>query len=267
MIGQWVPAVRTPAAPFDVARAYGRVLTDILGKVQPITIAIVHAHGAFETGNFASCWCHGPGNIKASAKWTGLFTTIKLNELLERDGKKVYIWFDPVLGELISKNGPARYPDKPRTNPDGHEQCRMRAFLTLADGIRNKIEFLAKPHWRPVLEFAIKGDPAGYVHGLAERTYFTAREAPYARGVISLTKSLLPIATKAAMEPEPLPPEEDEQLCRDMAECHRFELPEWLRKRVAQITALTASEMWDAAAEDIRRGRDAAVRGDGDDDT
>jgi hypothetical protein len=263
MIAKWVPAVRTPATPADVSRAYAAALSNYVGKHRPEAVAVLHAQGALETGRFAACWGHNAGNIKAGKQYAGQYCTIKLNEILVRNGKRVTVWFSP-LGELTSKNGTV-VAGTESADPPGHAQTRMRSYDTLADGITDKIRFLTGTRWRPSLERALAGDPSGYVETVRAAGYFTADLAPYSRAVVSLFKQYLPLARAQAVEPEPLPPEEEEQMCLDMAACFRTELPEWLRMRVAQITALTAQQMLDESAEARRKAvQDAVLRvGDG----
>jgi hypothetical protein len=226
MIANWVPAELTPATPEHVSRAYRTALTNMVGVPSDLAVAVLHAQGALETGHFKSCWNGNAGNIKAGELYEGLYTCIKLNEVLS--GRTV--WFAP-NGELDGKDGPVK--GKEWENPPGHPQTRMRAYLSLAGGVEDKIRFLLKERWRPALELAWEGNPAAYVEAIRERGYFTAALEPYRRAVVSLTAKYLPVAeaTRQVIVAPPLPPDSDE-LCRDMAACHRFELPDWLVARV-----------------------------------
>lgn len=257
MITRWVPPIRTPAPALVVSRAYAETLRKRV-PASDMAVAILHAHGALETGHFRECWNGNAGNIKAGMLWKGRYTTIKLNEVLKRNGTRVTVWFSP-FGELTSKNGTI-VPGTESMNPPGHLQTRMRAYESLADGIEDKVDFLFDPRWRPALDDVLAGNPAGYVEKIHVRGYFTAPLEPYRRAVVSLAKTLLPLAAQTSDEPATLPPDEDRQLCLDMATCHRFELPQWLRDRVNQDLAATAAQMREDNREAETAARDALVR-------
>lgn len=264
--GTYVSPVRTPITAIEAVIGFRDGCKRRWGFVpKPETVAVLTAQSAGESARWASMWNRNPSNIKHENTREGLFTAIRLNELELRNGKLVYVWYDPILGELLSKNGPARYPDKPHTLGPGHPQCRMRAFATFAEGVLDKLAFLDKPRMTPAKAAVVAGKPDLYVHECKVQRYFSADEAAYMRMVVSLFKTYLPIARAQTAEPEQLPPEDEEQLCLDLAECHRFELPEWLRTKVAQIQALTAQQAYDDSAEERRREvLDAVLRvGDG----
>jgi hypothetical protein len=259
----WIPAVRTVITPQEAVAGFRVACKRRWNTTRPETVAVLTAQSALESARWAAMWRFNPSNIKASPAYEGLYCTIKLNEQELRDGKKQYVWYEP-RGELLSKSGPIK-PGTETVDPPGHRQCWMRAFQTFGDGVNDKLAFLDRPKREAAKAAALAGKPDLYVHECHKIGYFTADEAPYMRACVSLFKTFLPLARKQTEEPVPLPPEEEERTCIDMAECLRFELPEWLRNRVAQITALTASEMWDRAAEEIRKGRDADVAEDEDD--
>jgi hypothetical protein len=244
MIANWVPAELTPARPEDVSRAYRTALTNMLGAPTDLAVAVLHAHGALETGHFKSCWNHNAGNIKAGQMYEGLYCCIKLNEVL---GGRT-IWFDP-RGQLDGRDGPIKGPVY--DIPPGHPQTRMRAYLSLAGGVEDKIRFLLKDRWRDALEMAWDGDPAAYVDAIRERGYFTAALEPYRRAVVSLTQKYLPIAEatgKLIVTPKLEP--DSEELCGDIAVCNRFDV-QW--------------KGWflpDPNIEAVHEQRDADIRGD-----
>lgn len=251
MIAHWVPAIITTATPEHVSRAYRTALTKLTGMPSDMAVAVLHAHGALETGHFKSCWGNNAGNIKAGARWEGMYQCIKLNEIL--DGKT--IWFAPE-GELDGKDGPVKGKHWPV--PEGHPQTRMRAYGTLATGVEDKIDFLLDPRWLPALQLALVGNPAAYVDAIADRGYFTANRDPYRRAVVSLAQKYLPVAvaTREAVAVPPLPPD-DLELCRDMAACHRFELPDWLRAKIEVAQA----EHVDFVMDLVRADRDKEISG------
>ena len=252
MIANWQPPELTPARPEDVSRAYRTALQNMVGAPSDLTVAILHAHGALETGHFKSCWNNNAGNIKAGELYEGLYTCIKLNEVL--GGRTV--WFSPT-GELDGKDGPIK--GKEWDVPPGHPQTRMRAYLSLAGGIEDKIRFLFKAHWRPALEIAWDGDAAAYVEAIRSRGYFTAALEPYRRAVVQLTQKYLPVAeaTRRVQPAPPLPPDSDET-CRDIAACHRFELPADLAARVR----IHQADHIDFALDLVKAARDEELKGD-----
>lgn len=251
MIANWQPPELTPARPESVSRAYRTALTNMVGAPSDLTVAILHAQGALETWHFKSCWNNNAGNIKAGELYEGLYTCIKLNEVL---GGRT-IWFAPE-GELDGKDGPIK--GKTWEVPPGHPQTRMRAYLSLAGGIEDKIRFLFREHWRPALERAWDGDAGGYIEAIKERGYFTAPLGPYLNSVLQLVQKYLPVARATTLvQPSPKPEPDSDELCRDMTACHRFELPPEL---VARIRVQQAEHVDDALAA-VRADRDKEVSG------
>jgi hypothetical protein len=252
MKATYVAAVRTPAEPAAVSAAYRAALTELTGAApSPRAVAVLHAQCALETGNMASCWNYGVGNVKAGTLYEGLYTCIRLNERLKQpDGSYAYVWFRP-QGE--ERNGVVVGPTY--TVPEGHPQTRMRAFNSLSDGVFDKIRFLSQPHWKPALDIALRGDANGYVHTVRSLGYFTAPVEPYARAVVSLFAKFLPIAEGSADDPGSI----EDRTCRDMADCMRVEIPDWLRARVQAQSALLGVD-WD----EQQAARDDYVRKDSD---
>ena len=259
MIATWVPAALTPSTPEHVSRAYRTALTSLVGAPTDLAVAVLHAHGALETGHFKSCYNNNGGNIKAGAKYQGQYTCFPiLNEREMRDGKLVTIWYSATAELVGGKNGPPR-PGTEHPLPPGHPQSRFRAYSALAAGIEDKIRFLATGKWRAALQWALDGKPDAYVRAIRSLGYFTADLDPYVRAVVSLTAKYLPVAeATAASLPAPALEEDDLQTCEDMAACHRFELPDWL---VARLTLLRAEHI-DDAMDQVRRDRDRDIRGD-----
>jgi hypothetical protein len=255
MLATYVPPQLTPVSPENASRAIRAVLSHLMGTPSDRAVAVIHAHQALETWHYKSCWNWGVGNIKSGPKHTGLYTAIPLNERLMRNGKLVYVYFDPVKGELLSKGGAARYPDKPWTLPPAEPQCRMRAYKTLFDAETDKLEkFFQEERWRPAFERAIAGDPEGYVRAIYAKGYFTADPEPYVRSVVSLTATYLPVAIAtgvAAPVPEPEPDSDD--LCADIAACHRFELPPELAARIRIHQAEHIDDAMARVREDAKR--------------
>ena len=219
----YVPPRKTPLAPVEASRGYRAAVTALTGMVpSPQGVAVLHAHGALETGHFGSMFNFDAGNIKANAEYEGFFTSILLNEVLDRgNGPKTY-WFAPE-GELTSKGGTI-VPGTESAVPPGHPQTRLRAYETAAKGLEDKIDFLMGTHWRSALDLALAGQAEAYARRLKRLGYYTAPEDPYARGVSLLYKKYLPVALETNEEPAPLPAHEEEEAERCINTCFRFDI-------------------------------------------
>jgi len=266
MIGTYVERKKTPLSPNEVVDAFRVAIRRVCGyEPTPEGLAVVVAGSALETGRWRSLYCYGFGNVKAGSTWPGLYYTIRLNEVETRSGKRVVVWYDPVLGELVGKNGPARYPNKPYADPPGHYQCRMRAFPDAASGAAEHVEFLAvdttpnngKPNrYARAWQAAMDGDPEAFCRELGAAGYYTADVDTYARAVVSLFRTYLPIA-QAGEPPARLSEAAEDQLCLDMAECMRLELPDWLARKIEVLRAGSMTLDWG----ELNSARDADVTG------
>lgn len=217
-------------------------------------VALLTAQSALESGWWKSMWNCNPSNIKAGQSWTGLYTCIRLNELI--DG--VYVWFSPEGEERPFKN-----VIKTHSVPPGHPQTRMRAFRTFAEGVADKLQFLSHARFARALRLAELGDASGYVQEIKAQRYFTAELAPYLRAVLQITDKLEPAAAQLtnAIVPitvEPIPPPDEPELCEDMARCIITQPPDWLAERLER---LRAEHVEDAMAQ-VRRDRDRDVTSD-----
>jgi hypothetical protein len=248
----WVAPVKTPVTPVQAATGNRNALRRYVAKPQASTISILHGHQALETGNYDQCIDYAVGHVKATNSWSKLYTTIKLNEYLQRDGKRVLVWFDPT-GELLSKDGPVR-PGTAYSNPPGHPQTWMRAYEKLEEALEDKLDVLFR-RYKAAFDRALAGDVEGYVRGLHQGGYFTANFDPYLRGVSRLSAKYLPVAM-GVLETPLYPVEDDQALCNDMAECMRVELPDWLKAKVR----VQQAEHVDDALEQARKARDEAIR-------
>lgn len=196
MLGQYVRPARTIITKLEACVAYWDACTSLGMKPTIPLVTVLVAHGALETGHFESCWLYNVGNIKAGGSWTGKYTCLSCNEILKAGGPLVY--FTP-QGELTGNpkyGGKLKtpYDQNPLPVPEGHPQTRFRAYDSLAQGVEDKIRFLLKPYWEPVLKPARLGDVSTYVRMIRIRNYFTAyRGQPdptrYETDVISLTKT------------------------------------------------------------------------------
>lgn len=244
MIGTYVAPHKTRAAAIDVARYFREATRKEVGiDLTPRALAVLVAQSALESGHWASMWCHNFGNVKASGNWPGLYTCIRLNEVI--DGK--LIWFSPDTdGHSV---------------PPGHPQTRMRAFHDGVEGARDHIRFLAidttpdngKPNrYAAAWAAAVAGDPVAFAAALKRSGYYTASEVQYTRAVTLLTKKFEPLCEPSVKPPVQLDKQDEDDLVMCQANCMRTELPAWLRARVAMLTATTLD--WESA---WKAGRDA----------
>lgn len=254
MRATYLPDMLTPVTPEDASRAIRSALLKVVGPPLPAAVAVFHAHQALETGHFKSCHRFGVGNIKAGNDYEGFYTAIKLNEVI--DGHT--IWFAPE-GELDGKDGPVR--GKRWAVPEGHPQCRMRAYQSLEAAEDDKLaRFLMQEQFREAMACALTGDAAGFVRAIKAQGYFTAPLEPYVRSVVQLTTKFTPLAIAIANEAPTYPAIEPDSdaLCRDIAACHRFELPAELAARVRVQQAAHV----DFALDLVKQARDGEVSGE-----
>jgi hypothetical protein len=210
MLARYVPPQKTPLTFEQAAFAMRLALLSVLGEgpTAPV-LALALAKTALETGRWQSMWNGGWGNIKASDKYEGLYTCIVLNEVI--DGRVV--WFAPE-GRLTGN--PAKggvhandLADAGRKVPPGHPQTRMRAFTSAADGALDYVRFVSGGRYAQAWELLLAGDAQGYVHALKAKGYFTADEATYARGVISLQREFIGKLAALPSPEAPIPPPEE----------------------------------------------------------
>jgi hypothetical protein len=185
MLATYVEDKLTPM-PFEVARQALRAgLREPPAFLEPRreVLALCLAKSALETGRWQKIHNSNFGNIKAGESYSGNYTCILLNEVI--DGR--VRWFAP-HGEVIRLQGGSftNTSDKRHPIPPGHPQTRMRAYAGPTDGAGQYVDFLrARPKmWNALLT----GDPHQFVRALKAGGYFTADEAPYARAVASLFK-------------------------------------------------------------------------------
>jgi hypothetical protein len=185
MLAAYVPPKTTPLTFDEAAQSMSSAMAALLGETPATpTLALALAKTALETGRWSAIWNGNWGNIKASDKHEGLFTCIVLNEVI---GPAV-VWFAPD-GQLNRKGGTVI--GKVYPVPDGHPQTRMRAYPTADDGALDYCRFVAGGRYAAAWELLLKGDAVGYVHALKAKGYFTADEATYTKGVVSLQREFI----------------------------------------------------------------------------
>ncbi len=188
MLATYVTPVRTPISFERAAAALRWALKCQTGATtsEPV-LALALAKTALETGRWTQIWGSNFGNVKAGESYSGMFTCITLNEVI---GGRI-VWFAPE-GELTaapSRGG--RITGETWPVPDGHPQTRLRVHANEFDGADNYVQFVAGGRYASAWQRLLVGDAAGYVHELKAHGYFTADEAVYAKGVISLQREFL----------------------------------------------------------------------------
>lgn len=223
-----VPAIQTPMVLAAVTEAFAaaRLQTDL--EIPTVGLACIVAKTALETGRWGphvgkdgkargSMWGYEFGNIKASKSWKDAGKLVQMYRCNEVIKGKVE-WFDPP-----------------------HIQTHFRAH---PDAVTGALEYLlfTSSRYSAAWARAMAGDPAGFVHELKRRGYFTADEAPYVKAVTSMYHEFLPLLSIGQVEPEPEPAQLDEW--------------EELRERLLpQLDADYAELAFDAVSEIREQGR------------
>lgn len=174
MIAKWVPDLVKTLTLEEAASALRLALNHHL-KSDPAVEVLALALGktALETGRWKAIHRFNFGNIKAGETYAGLYTTFRCNEVI---GGKVR-WFDPTTDGY--------------SDPPGHPQTRFRAYTSAAEGAAAYIAFVAGGRYATAWQRLLAGDASGYVHALKVAGYFTADEAPYLKGVVSLQREFI----------------------------------------------------------------------------
>jgi len=155
----YVPPSRTPLVPADAMDSIADAYESVCGGEIPARLLLtLTAQSALETARWTSMWCWNFGNIRGSgdAGWT----SFQAGEII--DGKSV-------------------------TLPPGVDN-KFAAYSDRLAGARGFVSFLctashppAPNRFQGAIDAALRGDLAGYVHGLKAGGYFTAEEGTYFR--------------------------------------------------------------------------------------
>lgn len=137
-----------------------------------------------ETGRLASSHRWNLGNIKAATTYVGMYTAFACNEVL---GGKV-VWFSP-YGRLDKKGGTV--VAEAFSGEPWHPQTRFRAYANHFDGMDQYVTFIATGRYKVAWAKLLSADVTGFVHELKVAGYFTADEAIYKAGVVSLYNELV----------------------------------------------------------------------------
>lgn len=168
MIATYVEPAVTPLSFHDAQEA----LRWAMGSPSLEQLALCLAKSALETGRWQKIWNYNFGNAKSGETYVGMFTCIRLNEVIDGQVK----WFNPDSGGFAV--------------PPGHPQTRMRAFANAWDGAEQYLGVL-RGRFGLAYDAMLTGSPEKYVRTLKATGYFTADEEPYLRGVKSLHREFI----------------------------------------------------------------------------
>lgn len=154
-----VHAERTTITEQDAAQALKLAWNAVFGNDPTLEqLSLLWAQSALETGRWKSIWCYNFGNIKNTTGHT--YYMIRCDEYI--GGK--HVWLDP--------------PDK---------GTWFDSYLSAEAGAEAYIRFLSQKHgYAAAWQQVIAGDPMAYCHALKMAHYYTADEAAYTKGVVSL---------------------------------------------------------------------------------
>ena len=187
MLATYTPARLTPLPFEQAAPALKWSLATTIGKSpSPEVLALALAKTALETGRWQKIWLWNYGNLKAGETFAGQYQCFSCGENLA-DGEH---WFEPDGTDRNKRTGVVSGAGT-FALPPGHPQTRFRAYANEYDGAEAYVEFVAGGRYAQAWLRLLAGDAAGYVHALKLASYFTAPEAPYAAGVISLQREFL----------------------------------------------------------------------------
>lgn len=167
---------KTLASAFETREALRVCWYALFGKKPSDgALCVLLAQWALETARGEACWNWNLGNAKypsARVKQTdGSYV-----ETVPLGSRGDWQWYP--AGE-VRKDG-TEYTIYP---PD-RGACWM-AYATLLDGASAYLAFLRR-RYRPAWEYLATGNAAGFSHRLKQLGYYTASEAKYTRGMVSL---------------------------------------------------------------------------------
>ncbi len=171
-----IPNVLTTMTALDVLRAFRTAFQNEIGRTPSnSTLAILVAQSCLECGRWKSMHCYNFGNIRPPKNWNGDYCQFRCNEQTA-PGK--WVWYDP---------------PSPGSN--------FVAFEDAPSGAAFYMKTLSQ-HWPEAWTAALNGDSTGFVHGLKQRGYFTADEAPYRAAVQRLCTEFFDYMSKGLLDPD-----------------------------------------------------------------
>jgi len=155
-----IPNVLTAMTSSDVLTAFSKAFNTLTGTLpSEDTLAILVAQSCLECGNWKSMHCYNFGNIRPPKDWAGDYCQFRCNEQISPGN---WVWYDPPSAG-----------------------SNFVAFETAEEGAAFYMNMMVKK-WPEAWTAALNGNAALFVHGLKQRGYFTANEAPYLVGVSGL---------------------------------------------------------------------------------
>lgn len=163
MTEQLLPDHLTFASAHDVYAAMRLDWPLVMGAApRRATLICLLSQWAFETGRGRAMHAFNTGNIKHVPGDGHDFVQFRCNEII--GGKAV--WFDPP-----------------------HPATSFRAYASLADGVRDYLDLLMT-RFGSAWGAAIAGDVAAFSRELHAQGYYTADEAIYTHGLVTLCRDL-----------------------------------------------------------------------------
>jgi hypothetical protein len=151
---------------------------------KPMTVKILLAHWALETGWGKSMYCNNVGNAK-SRKGDGFdYCYFACNEVLSKVHAERLAEIAPKTARITRYRTDNRciiwfYPN--------HPWCRFRAFDTLSEGAYDHLKLLVRRFglaWAQV----VSGNAEQYSRALKAQHYYTADEAHYTKAITSIVR-------------------------------------------------------------------------------
>jgi len=173
---------------FIAAMARGYVM-NMGAQASPECLSCLGAQGFLESGRGKKMRNFTPGNKKTPPRWDGLYAFVTCDEI-----------FDAQTAHRAQQLGPCTVtpwrggPLQRVVLAAPHPWSAFCAYENAAEGCADYVQLLSgMERYRAAWHLAQKGDPDGFARALGHAGYFTAPVDVYARGVVSIAASLLPL--------------------------------------------------------------------------
>jgi hypothetical protein len=188
MLVVYTPALLTPLSFEAAAESLTEAIRQKIGREPSLeTRALALGKSALETARWRSMYCSSYGNIRPNETQSGQYQCLPIcNEI---DAKGVAHWYTPE-GEVKGRSN-LTVVGKVWPVPPGCPSSRFLAYANRWDGAFEYIDFMSRPSYAAVWERMVAGDAAGMVHQMKLKRYFTASEASYSIGVVSLQREFI----------------------------------------------------------------------------
>jgi hypothetical protein len=159
MTAKLVPTIKTTYTQSQLIEGFILGWLKQWGEVpSKMTIGVLYAQNALETGGTTAMWNNNIGNVK----------------YVPRDGDDD--WYYMMLANVWEiVNGKKVIFQPP------HAATWFRAFPTLSDGVAHHFDFLKNYRYKKAWGAVEAGNPAAFAHLLKVAGYYTAPEADYIR--------------------------------------------------------------------------------------